>query len=102
MSNRFKQPQTTIRGKKIQWMNLLTHCHDVFCECDNPITHTITLIFEQEKEFKFTPQERDLIQSCLTGETTGTDHGDKEEDVFGDGVLEDLFKESTGDDEDTR
>lgn len=78
-------------------MNLIHHCHDAFCDCDNGITHTILHIFEQENNHKFTPPERDFLQSCLSGEETTITAGDHEEG-FTEGDLEELFKEDVGED----
>lgn len=79
-------------------MNMLVHCHDIMCECPSPLEHTAALIFEQEPELRFNTPEKDLIKKCLT---TGTDIADAagDPDGFGEGDLEDLFKENFGEDD---
>lgn len=78
-------------------MNSLVHTHDIFCDCPHPLEHTAFMIFEQEPELKFTPPEQDTIKKCLTT-TTGMDivADDHDNDGFGEGDLEDLFKEDFG------
>lgn len=82
-------------------MNMIAHVHDNVCDCYDPITHTAALIFEEEPDLKFLPAEKDIIKTCLTGETTATAATDQELDVIGEGDLEDLFREDFGDEKDT-
>lgn len=82
-------------------MNQLCHTHDIMCDCPNPLEHTAALIFEEEPQLKFRPQEKDLIKKCLTGEPTATEPTVQDNDGFGEGDLEDLFKENFGEEEDT-
>lgn len=84
-------------------MNLIAHSHDIFCDCYNPMSHTISLIFEQEPDIKFSTPELDLIKKCLSGETTATatTTTDQELDVIGEGDLDALFKEDFEDEKDT-
>lgn len=95
MSTRYIPPKSTIRQKKLQWMNLLCHIHDMQCDCPAPLEHTICLIAEQEPQLKFKTPEIDLLKKCLT--TPATDGKDGDQDGFGEGDLEDLFKEDFGD-----
>lgn len=97
MTTRFRPTKSTLRQSKLKWMNLLHHCHDAFCDCENGITHTILHIFEQENNHNFTPPEKDFIKSCLSGEGTTIMAGDHEEG-FTEGDLEELFKEDVGED----
>lgn len=99
MSTRYIPNQLSCKGKKLQWMNLIAAVHDCHCECDNPILHTIVLCFEQEKEFNFTPPEKDLIKQCLSGTTASNGVGDQGIDAFTGEELEKLFQD--GDDADT-
>lgn len=99
MSTRWITPKTSLKQQKLQWINLLCHDHDIFCGCSSPLEHTAALIFEQEPDLRFRPPEKDLIQKCLT--TQDTTEGDGDQDAFGEGDLEDLFKEDFGE-EDTR
>ncbi|AXQ65793.1 MAG: hypothetical protein [Anelloviridae sp.] len=96
MSSRFIKTTANIRQQKLKWMNQLCHTHDMLCDCPSALEHTISLIFEQEPALKFKPQERDLIKKCLTGITTDTANTDQDNDGFGEGDLEELFKEDFG------
>ncbi|AXQ66510.1 MAG: hypothetical protein [Anelloviridae sp.] len=98
MSTRYIHPKSTIRQKKLQWINMLVHCHDIMCDCPTPLEHTTALIFEQEPELRFKPPEKDLIKKCLTT-TTDTEDAAGDPDGFGEGDLEDLFKENFGEDD---
>lgn len=101
MSTRFQKSTATIRQNKLKWMNQLCHTHDMLCDCPTPLEHTAILIFEQEKNLKFKPNEQDLIKQCLTTQDTATAGTDQDNDVIGEGVLEELFKENFGEEEDT-
>ncbi len=73
-------------------MNALTHLHDIYCDCYNPLTHTAAFILEKEKDLKFSTPEKQILQQCLTGEgrtedTPGTD------DVIQQGDLDALFEQ---------
>ena len=96
MSTRYKKPTATIKQNKLKWMNQLCHTHDMLCDCPNPLEHTILLICEQERDLKFNPNEKDLIKQCLTTADTATVATDQDNDGFGEGDLEDLFKEDFG------
>lgn len=78
---------------------MLAHIHDSKCDCPNSMEHTIMLIFEQEKELKFTTPEKDLIKQCISGETTAVAATDHEPDDIGDVDLTDLFKEDFGEED---
>lgn len=99
MSTRFKPAKLTLRQQKLTWMNLLAHIHDNKCDCPHPMEHTCMLIFEEEKELKFTTPEKDLIQKCLSGDTATGVPGDPTEDIIGDGELAALFGEELGEEE---
>lgn len=94
MSTRIKPAKPTIREQNLKWMNFIVHAHDIICDCNKPLEHTAILIFQQEPELQFTPIEKDIIKRCITADP-GKEDGD--DDVFGDGALEDLFKEDSGD-----
>ena len=92
MTTRWIPTKSTQRQQKLKWINMLCHVHDTFCDCCQPLAHTATLIFEQEKDLPFTPPEKDLIKSCLSGDgRTATDGA--ADDNIGDGDLERLFEE---------
>lgn len=96
MSTRYIPTKDNHRAKKLKWINCIVHVHDIHCDCTSPLEHTICEILQQEPEIKFNNQERDLLKKCL-GTTTEEDHGDGI-DAFGDGELEALFNEDTGED----
>ncbi len=98
MSTRYIPPKTTLRQKKLQWINSICHLHDTNCDCPNPLEHTVGLLFEQEPELKFLPPERDLIKKCLTTTVTDTKEEDGDPDDIGEGDLDALFKEDFGED----
>lgn len=78
-------------------MNFICHAHDINCDCPNPLECTIGLIFTQEKELKFKPQERDLILKCVTGEETHTSGDAVDQDIIGKEDLDALFGDDFGD-----
>lgn len=98
MSTRFIPTQDSKNQKYLKWLNALTHIHDIYCNCYNPLTHTITLIFEKESDFNFNPSEKQLIQKCLSGEGHTTPAGDPG-DVLVEGDLDALFGEPFEDDD---
>lgn len=82
-------------------MNLITHCHDIFCDCYNPLVHTAALIFEQEADLKFSTPELDIIKKCISGDHTDVAATDHEPDGIGEGDLDILFQEDFGEEKDT-
>lgn len=99
--SRFIPTKDTLRQKKLKWMNFLCHAHDMNCDCCNPLECTVRLIFEQEKDLKFTTPEKDLIKKCVTGEETHTGGDAADQDIIGEGDLDALFGEDFGEN-DTR
>ena len=97
MTTRYIPPKSTIRQKKLQWMNLICHIHDMQCDCPSPLEHTAILLFEQEPDLKFKTPEIDLIKKCLTTTATSGENGDQ--DAIGEGDLEELFKENFGEED---
>lgn len=75
---------------------MITHTHDIFCDCYDPITHTAALIFEQEPDLKFSPPEKDIIKKCLTGDDTTAATKEENPDGIGEGDLDALFTEDFG------
>ncbi len=100
MSSRYIQPKPSVRQQKLKWMNMIAHCHDIFCDCYTPIEHTAILLFEQEKDLKFKTPEVDLIKKCITGETTAP-VATIDEDGIGEGDLDALFQEDFGEEKST-
>lgn len=78
-----------MKHKKLQWLNGTVHMHDMFCQCDEPLKHLMFEILEKEKDIKFTEEEQQQLQKCLS---TG-DRGAPDGDVLGDGDLDRLFAE---------
>lgn len=95
--SRYIPTKDTLRQKKLKWMNFLCHAHDIHCDCANPLECTVVLIFNQEKELKFRPPERDLIIKCVTGEETRTDGDAVDQDIIGKEDLDALFGDDFGD-----
>lgn len=77
-------------------MNAIVHLHDFNCGCNDPLECTILTIVQQEKNLRFTDQEKQQLQKCLTGTTEETTVAD---DAFGDAGfdLENLFTDDFGD-----
>ncbi len=96
MSHRWIQPKSNLKEKKLQWLNLIAHAHGIFCDCPDPMEHTIALIAEQEPDLRFKTPEKDLIKKCLGGEPAATAGETVEEDAFGPGDLDILFADDGG------
>lgn len=101
MTTRYTPTRDNCKVKQLKWINFLVHAHDINCDCSSPLECTTLLIFNKEKELKFTATETKFLQKCLGGEqdtigATGTDPED-----YGDGVLEALFNEDFGEENDT-
>lgn len=103
MSTRLKHAKTSIRGNNIKWLNSIVHSHDFICDCPTPLQHAVILILQQEPEIDFTTPEKDLIRKCLGDTTTAATATDPGPDAFGDeeGILEELFKEDIGEEDNT-
>ncbi len=97
--NRPIKPVNNGKQAQINWVNSIVHIHDLQCACDDPLEHTISTIFKQEKNLRFNEQEKAFMQKCLT--TTEETTGDKDEDGFGDGDLERIFAQDIGEEEET-
>lgn len=87
----FEVPKWTPKQQKTNWLNLLTHVHDLQCHCDKPLEHTAWNIFEQEKHLRFTTTQKQEIKKCLT--TGEEDAGVDALDGLGEGELTALFEE---------
>lgn len=98
MTTRIVPTKDSIRQKNIKWMNLLVHSHDIFCDCDSPLQHTLILICQQEPKIELKPIEKDIIKKCLIGDTTEPD-GDPADDGVEEGLLDALFKEDFGEED---
>lgn len=83
---------------QLQHVNTLVSIHDLNCGCNSPLECTILTIYNQEKDLKFTEEEKKKLQTWFT--TTEKDTT-PEEEGFGDGDLERLFEEDFGDGADT-
>lgn len=75
-----------------QWMNTVFQTHDLCCGCKDTILHLLTILNRNGKAPK---PEKDIKNiKCLI---TGEGKEDSEEDGFGPGELEELFKEEEPD-----
>ncbi len=85
----FKPIKTSLKNRKLDWINTIVHIHDLQCRLvKNLLQHTVKEIFAQEPS----------IKKCLT---TGEDPITEEDAGFGPGDLEKLFAEdTTGEDDD--
>lgn len=98
MSKRYIPTKDNHRQKKLKWINGICHLHDIHCDCNNPLEHSIAEILLQEPEIKFNNQERDLLKKCLSTTTeedratTDAGFGDVED-------LDALFTEDIGEDD---
>lgn len=91
-------PKYNSKEKQLQFVNALVHIHDFSCGCDGPLEHIVTSIFKQEKNLKFTTEEKQLIQKCLSGTVEA---GGSVLDEFGDDELAALFTQEDGGEKDT-
>lgn len=99
MSDYYKPLTIGQRHKNLNWTNCICALHDLQCQCDNPLEHTIENIVKQEPNLKFNKELSVKIQKCLT---TGDDGPVDAVDGFGDGELEQLFAEDDFGDADGR
>jgi len=95
----FEYPNYTPKELQLQWINNIVHTHDLLCKCDKPLEHTIYGIVKQEPNLRLNQETKKLLEKCLTSTESG---GLAEDDIdgLGEGDLEALFAEDTG--EDTR
>lgn len=93
----FQQPKWTPKEQKTNWLNLLTHVHDLQCHCDKPLEHTAWNIFEQEKHLRFDKNQKEYLQKCLT--TDSEEDGADALDGIGEDALTALFAEDMPDDD---
>lgn len=98
MSTYYKPLTISKKHKDLNWMNALVTLHDLNCQCDEPLQHTIDLILEKEPTIIFKPETTEKLKKCLT--TTAATTQDVVDD-FGDGELEKLFDQDTFGEEDT-
>lgn len=93
MTNYYKPLTIGRRHRDLNWINSLVTVHDLQCQCDQPLNHTVIAIFNQEPNLKFNKEDSTLIQKCLTtGDHTGGDvveefGGDELETLFADDVF---------------
>nr|QMI58088.1 ORF2 [Torque teno virus] len=86
------------KKNQLKFINCVVGCHDLLCECYNPLFHSAKIILKQ-LEPEITPQEKQQLQECL-----GTKDTTKEEDAttgIDIGDLEKLFEEDAGEDDPT-
>lgn len=99
MSHRYIPTKDSNKQKQLKWMNGLCYLHDNFCDCYNPLAHTVSLIIEKEPKIQFSAPEKKLIEKCLSGEDdTAIVHTDGDAGDIQPGDLEKLFEEPFGED----
>lgn len=97
MCSTWKKPKYTPRQQESQWMNIMWNTHGQFCDCDDPLTHLMTII-NRDGPCPKPESEIKNIRCLLTGADTATTSIAKEEDHgFIEGELEKLFEEDGGD-----
>lgn len=101
MSTRIVPAKSTLRQNNLKCMNMMVHAHDMICDCPTPLQHIVILIFQQEPDLDFKPIEKDLIKKCLTGEHTDRTATDNADDGVEEGLLDALFKEDFGEEDNT-
>lgn len=84
------------RKTQLEWTNALVHIHDLICDCNQPLEHTIDTICTQEPSLKLNLQTSHKIKKCLT--TTETTEKEDTVDGLDAGTLEALFAEDIGED----
>lgn len=96
MSFTWKKPTYSQRQFENHWVNSIFHNHDLWCHCDDVITHFMYIINKNSNAPKPFPEIKN-IKCLLTGttptekETTGKEEPTGGEEPFGDGELEKLF-----------
>mgnify|MGYP002699997134 CR=1 FL=1 len=95
--SRYVKPTENTKQQQIKFVNAVVHLHDMQCDCNSPLEHSVDIIFTQEKNLRFNAQEKQKIRKCLTTQ----EDGDLEEgvDALGEGVLEALFEQDFGEEE---
>ncbi len=86
MSDYYKPTFFSKRQKQLAWTNTITSIHDLLCNCEKPLQHTIQNILETEPSLKEDKNFKINTEKCLT--TDGD--GDTPEGDAGDIGLEDL------------
>lgn len=91
-----KNPEYSPKQLEDQWINTIFANHDLICGCNDTITHLLVVLNRKGTAPK---PEKDIknIKCLITGKEE-EDH--TEEDAFGAGELELLFKEDGDEEED--
>lgn len=93
MSKFLKEPLYEGKALEDQWINSIYTNHDLFCGCNDVLTHLIGIFNRKGKSPKPKKDIKNII--CLiTGE--GKEDGDIIEDEFQPGELDKLFQEDGG------
>lgn len=89
MSKFLKEPVYQGKALEDQWINSIHNNHDLFCGCEDVLTHLLGIYNRKGKAPK---PKKDIknIQCLITGE--GKEDGDIIEDQFEPGELEKLFQ----------
>lgn len=97
MSKYYKPITLSTKHRNLNWINGLVAFHDLQCQCNHPLQHTIIGIIDQEPTLKFDQEDSKKIQKCLT---TGEETADAL-DAIGEGDLDGLFAEDVFGEQDT-
>lgn len=90
MSSRYVRPTLSAKNRNLDWINCIVQVHNLQCQCDTPLEHTVEEILIQEPNLQFNKPEK-----CLG---TTKDLSTADVDAFGDGDLEKLFEQDFGED----
>lgn len=96
MSKLLQHPTFTGSALEGQWINTLHNTHDLFCGCNKPLQHLLTIYNKKGNA----PKPEEEIKNILCLITGDKDSTTLEEDGFEEGELEKLFEED-GDDSHT-
>ncbi len=99
--SRYTPPKYNKKELQLQWINGIVHMHDLCCGCPDPLEHSIIGITNQEKNLRFTDNEKKQLKKCIFGEEDTHDAADiGEEDLLA-LFTEDFGEQKDGDDADT-
>lgn len=98
-SKLFTERKTTKRQLENEIINAAVHCHDIACDCNNPLTHIFQIGLRQGCTFDLPEEIRKQCLHTTTEEKDSTKENGSlvPEDGFDQGDLEELF--AAGEDE---
>lgn len=90
--SRYVPVKLSTKNRNIDWINTIVQIHNLQCQCDGPLEHTVEEILTQEPDLKFNHPKK-----C---HSTGEDPASTD-DHFGEGDLAAIFAEDFGEPSDT-